>query len=93
VQRIAVRDFRPLGRNAQGFRLMNIREDDRVSAIALVMEDEAATAASAETIDPETLAEATGGTEVDELAEAGPADPTDPATLTPPEVEAEDIEP
>ena len=54
VQRIAVRDFRPLGRNAQGFRLMNIREDDRVSAIALVMEDEAATAASAETIDPET---------------------------------------
>ena len=41
VQRIAVRDFRPLGRNAQGFRLMNIREDDRVSAIALVMEEEA----------------------------------------------------
>ena len=36
VQRIAVRDFRPLGRNAQGFRLMNMREDDRVSAIALV---------------------------------------------------------
>ena len=42
VQRIAVRDFRPLGRNAQGFRLMNIREDDQVSAIALVMEEEAA---------------------------------------------------
>ena len=39
VQRIAVRDFRPLGRNAQGFRLMNIREDDQVSAVALVMED------------------------------------------------------
>jgi DNA gyrase subunit A len=91
VQRIAVRDFRPLGRNAQGFRLMNIREDDRVSAIALVMEDEAATAASAETIDPELLA--TEATEVDELAEAGPADPTDPATITPPEVDAEDVEP
>ena len=29
VQRIAVRDIRPLGRNAQGFRLMNIREDDQ----------------------------------------------------------------
>ena len=43
VQRIAVRDFRPLGRNAQGFRLMNIREDDQVSAIALVMEEEAST--------------------------------------------------
>jgi DNA gyrase subunit A len=91
VQRIAVRDFRPLGRNAQGFRLMNIREDDRVSAIALVMEDEASTAASAETIDPELLA--TEATEVDGLAEAGPADPTDPATITPPEVDAEDVEP
>src|SRR5215216_532742 len=56
VQRIAVRDFRPLGRNAQGFRLMNIREDDRVSAVALVMEEEASTAASAETVDPETVA-------------------------------------
>ena len=55
VQRIAVRDFRPLGRNAQGFRLMNIREDDRVSAVALVMEDEAATPESAETVDPDTL--------------------------------------
>ncbi len=91
VQRIAVRDFRPLGRNAQGFRLMNVREDDRVSAIALVMEDEAATAASAETIDPETVA--TDVTEVDELAEAGPADPTDPTTITPPEVDADDVEP
>ncbi len=94
VQRIAVRDFRPLGRNAQGFRLMNIREDDRVSAIALVMEDEAATAASAETLDPATVAtNGTGMTDVDELAEAGPADPTDPATMTPPEVDPEDIEP
>src|SRR5215210_633621 len=91
VQRIAVRDFRPLGRNAQGFRLMNVREDDRVSAIALVMEDEAATAASAETIDPETVRAST--TDADELAEAGPADPTDPTTITPPEVTAEDAEP
>ena len=40
VQRIAVRELRPLGRNAQGFRLMNVREDDLVSAVALVMECE-----------------------------------------------------
>ncbi len=40
VQRIAVRELRPLGRNAQGFRLMNVREDDLVSAVALVMESE-----------------------------------------------------
>src|SRR3954462_9975005 len=91
VQRIAVRGIRPLGRNAQGFRLMNIREDDRVSAIALVMEEEAATPDSAETVDPESVA--VGTTDADELAEAGPADPTDPTTITPPEVDAEDIEP
>ena len=41
VQRIAVRELRPLGRNAQGFRLMNVRDDDRVSAVALVVESEA----------------------------------------------------
>src|SRR5215210_825723 len=40
VQRIAVRELRPLGRNAQGFRLMNVREDDLVSAVALVVESE-----------------------------------------------------
>jgi len=91
VQRIAVRDIRPLGRNAQGFRLMNVREDDRVSAIALVMEDEAATPQSAEPVDPESLA--AGTTDADELAEAGPADPTDPSTITPPEVDEADIEP
>jgi DNA gyrase subunit A len=86
-----VRGIRPLGRNAQGFRLMNIREDDRVSAIALVMEDEASTPASAETVDPGTVS--AGVTDVDEVAEAGPADPTDPSTITPPEVEADDVEP
>src|SRR5204862_6342319 len=37
VQRIAVRAIRPLGRNAQGFRLMNVRDDDAVSAVALVV--------------------------------------------------------
>ena len=97
VQRIAVRDFRPLGRNAQGFRLMNIREDDQVSAIALVMEEEASTAASAETVDPETVAgpadDPALAEDADVLEEAGPADPTDDATITPPEVDADDVEP
>src|SRR5690348_13187507 len=45
VQRISVRDIRPLGRNAQGFRLMNVRDDDAVSAVALVVESEATTTA------------------------------------------------
>src|SRR3954452_21037272 len=97
VQRIAVRDFRPLGRNAQGFRLMNIREDDRVSAVALVMEEEASSAASAETLDPETVAgpadDPALAEDADVREEAGPADPTDAATITPPEVDADDVEP
>ena len=46
VQRIAVRELRPLGRNAQGFRLMNVRDDDVVSAVALVVESEATAAAA-----------------------------------------------
>jgi DNA gyrase subunit A len=46
VQRISVRDIRPLGRNAQGFRLMNVRDDDAVSAVALVVESDTTTAAA-----------------------------------------------
>jgi DNA gyrase subunit A len=45
VQRTSVRGISRQGRSAQGVRLMNLREDDRVSAVALVMEDEADTSA------------------------------------------------
>src|SRR5918995_2092730 len=48
VQRIAVRELRPLGRNAQGFRLMNVRDDDLVSAVALVVETETSDAVAEE---------------------------------------------
>jgi DNA gyrase subunit A len=53
VQRIAVRDIRPLGRSAQGFRLMNIKDEDAVSAVALVVETDAPT--SAEVGEPVSL--------------------------------------
>ena len=72
----------PLGRNAQGFRLMNIREDDQVSAIALVMEERgldgrrpprrSTPRRSPAPADDPALAE-----DADVLEEAGPADPTD----------------
>jgi DNA gyrase subunit A len=45
VQRTSVRGINRYGRASQGVRVMNIREDDRVSAVALVVESEAATAA------------------------------------------------
>jgi DNA gyrase subunit A len=45
VQRTGVRGIRQTGRAAQGVTLMNVREDDRVSAVALVVESEASTSA------------------------------------------------
>ncbi len=46
VQRTGVRGISRYGRSSQGVRLMNIREDDVVSAVALVMETEAETGAA-----------------------------------------------
>jgi DNA gyrase subunit A len=39
VQRISVRGINRYGRGSQGVRLMNLREDDVVSAVALVVEE------------------------------------------------------
>ena len=41
VQRTAVRGINRYGRDAQGVRVMNLREGDEVSAVALVVESEA----------------------------------------------------
>ena len=46
VQRTGVRGIRQTGRSSQGVTLMNVRDDDRVSAVALVVESEASTAAA-----------------------------------------------
>src|SRR5215211_7857436 len=48
VQRTGVRGISRQGRPAQGVRLMNLREDDVVSAVALVMEESTDTAAQVE---------------------------------------------
>jgi DNA gyrase subunit A len=45
VQRTSVRGINRYGRGSQGVRVMNIRDDDQVSAVALVVESEASTAA------------------------------------------------
>jgi len=45
VQRTGVRGISRYGRASQGVRLMNLRDEDRVSAVALVVEDSAETAA------------------------------------------------
>jgi DNA gyrase subunit A len=66
VQRTSVRGISRYGRASQGVRLMNLRPDDQVSAVALVVESEAATAApvldepvdlASPDVPPEALAE------------------------------------
>jgi DNA gyrase subunit A len=78
VQRTSVRGISRYGRASQGVRLMNLRADDQVSAVALVVESEAATAAPVldEPVDlaspdaPETPAETSAERETD--AETAP---------------------
>jgi len=48
VQRTSVKGISKQGRPAQGVRVMNLREDDTVSAVALVMESAADTGAQVE---------------------------------------------
>jgi DNA gyrase subunit A len=86
VQRTSVRGINRYGRASQGVRLMNLRDDDQVSAVALVVESEAQTAAPV--ADEDAPAVAANG------AVAEPAGTTD--ELDPPELDEdadEDAEP
>ncbi len=90
IQRIGVRGLRPLGRNAQGFKLMNVREDDLVSAVALVVESETSDAVADEgpvSLDASGLA--------DEPGLEGDAvfigDPDEEALLGLPELESDEM--
>jgi len=83
VQRTSVRGISQQGRPAQGVRVMNLRDQgDRVSAVALVIEDEADTSAiaegeSVESIDELPLSDAPDG--ADAMPEDGDSviDPSD----------------
>jgi DNA gyrase subunit A len=54
VQRTGVKGISKQGRPAQGVRVMNLREDDTVSAVALVMETTQDTSAQVELEDEQT---------------------------------------
>src|SRR5262245_23343286 len=72
VQRTAARGINRYGRASQGVRVMNVREDDRVSAVALVMESEADTGAAVASEDgagPDLEAIDAEVTDVDETEE------------------------
>jgi DNA gyrase subunit A len=74
VQRTSVRGISRYGRSSQGVKVMNIREDDQVSAVALVVESEAPTAAIVVEDDapaaPGAPGGEAGGPVDDDLAEA-----------------------
>jgi DNA gyrase subunit A len=46
VQRTSVRGINRYGRSSQGVKLMNLRDEDVVSAVALIVESEADTSAA-----------------------------------------------
>jgi DNA gyrase subunit A len=59
VQRTSVSGISQMGRSTQGVKVMNIKDDDRVSAVALVVESEdEAAPPTAEEAGQEQLAEA-----------------------------------
>jgi DNA gyrase subunit A len=84
VQRTSVRGINRYGRASQGVRVMNIRDDDQVSAVALVVESEADTAAKVADDGPISVADDNVPAAVDvadeladladELADDEPAD-------------------
>ena len=91
VQRISVRGINRYGRSSQGVRLMNLRSDDVVSAVALVVESEAA-ATVAPVGDPVSLA-ADGDADEPQAAKADEvlaADPAEEELLDVPEVVEDD---
>jgi DNA gyrase subunit A len=69
-----VRGISRHGRPAQGVRVMNLREDDQVSAVALVMETTTDTSAAVQ----------------EGLEEAQPGEPVTPEPADAPDVPAED---
>src|SRR4051794_4610778 len=93
VQRISVRDIRPLGRNAQGFRLMNVRDDDAVSAVALVVESDATTAVvDGQPLSLDAAGDASEPALTDELSEDAPFGEDEGMIGAEPEVEPDEAD-
>ena len=94
VQRTSVRGINRYGRSSQGVRVMNLREGDEVSAVALVVESDAP--ADVPVGEPASL-DAAGTADEPSVDGDTPgvisAYPTADSTLTPPEVSEDDLEP
>jgi DNA gyrase subunit A len=77
VQRTSVRGINRYGRSSQGVRVMNIRDEDQVSAVALVVESETDTAAP---VAGEVATPADGSAEPP-VSDAPPEPPADESEL------------
>jgi DNA gyrase subunit A len=75
VQRTGVQGISQMGRSTQGVRVMNIKDDDRVSAVALVVEsDDASAAADGEPVDQIEIEGEPPSSEVDGASSDGAAE-------------------
>jgi DNA gyrase subunit A len=88
VQRTSVRGINRYGRASQGVRVMNLREEDTVSAVALVVESEAGDAVAG---DGPVSADASGAGDKPALEGDGVyiGDPDEEGLLSVPEVESD----
>ena len=81
VQRTSVRGINQYGRASQGVRVMNVADEDRVSAVALVMETNTDAAAVVEGDDPVLAGDAPADAPTDQpAADAEPGDEAPPET-------------
>jgi DNA gyrase subunit A len=96
VQRTSVRGINRYGRSSQGVKVMNIRDDDQVSAVALIVESEAETAApiaGEAPIDGGSPGVAVNGDGVDVGRDGAGADGTEAHDIGPDDTEPDDTEP
>jgi DNA gyrase subunit A len=93
VQRTSVRGINRYGRTSQGVRVMNLREGDEVSAVALVVEsDESANGQEAiPTLEPTDSATVDAATDEGGVITVEPTAEDDDETLQPPEITDEDM--
>ena len=96
VQRTSVRGISRYGRASQGVRVMNIRDDDQVSAVALVVESEAETAAKVADDGPISVADddvvADAAAAADVAGESDADSPSDDAPVGGDDDAADDVD-
>src|SRR3954470_22039251 len=89
VQRTGVRGINRYGRTSQGVRVMNLRESDEVSAVALVVESDAPADVTADE-GPVTLNASSAASEPDVTGTVIEPGSDEDALLEPPEVDADE---